>query len=665
MLISLLSPLLLIALEIHSSGSVSAMISPISGFSPGSDPIPIEELERWGQDRGERRWPTPPAAICALQGGGYAVILLDGTLERWKTGESLYDSVDRTSVQISGQATCLLQLEENRFLVGNDRGQLIAVDIGSKGTTTEWPAVAGGWQPVDLARRSSNSNLLLVDRLHGRVWELDSESGRPLHSWSGFIDPVAATEAGDLVYVTDRGWQRLIPCEDGEVRGRFDEALGDHGAAPGLFAGPGGCAAISDRWIFVSDTDNHRIQIIGTHGIALHHWGLHALKPRESAGRLHYPSGLVFDEAAKMVIVLEVSESRVQYFGARDPESLPDPAELWERVDLISHYGKHWALDRGTPGFLLAVLEPDSERVVVLDRRSEIPFEIDDVGGHGSRAALFRTPSGIDFMNLEGFQRFVVADRGNRRLQMFEIRRRPEARVIRESWITALVRSVDLAELTAVTPEWKSSAPPRPGAVACLDSGTIAVIDESASRVLLLDSRFQPLGVLGGAGILKRPVAIAADGDGFLIADAGARKILHWGVDGSKEVIDISAVGKQPDGKWAAIPAGVARHPDGTVIWTDALKGRLYRTDANGGTQQILGAATAEEISESKTGERELFNPGSLQIADDGTMWIVDHGNHRGVVLGKDGKVHHFGSGSYLPSAPQKKESGSGFGEES
>ena len=647
------------------SGAVLSTGPAVASVQKGPDPISVEELERWGQFRGEQEWSIPPAAICGLLNGGYAVILIDGTLELRRSGESLFDSVQRFTLKIAGQPTCMLQLTENRFLVGTDRGQLFSCDVKNESSPVEWAPPTGSWKPVALAHRGSNSQVLVVDQLHGQILELNSESGKTLQSWTGFIDPTAVTEAGKSIYVTDRGWQRLIPCIDGEESGRFEEALGDHGAAPGLLAGPGGCAAISGRWIFVSDTDNHRVQIFGTHGIALHHWGLHALLPRESSGRLHYPTGLVYDAESRVVIVLEISESRVQYFGARDAESRPDPAELWARVDLISHYGKHWAIDRGARGFLLAVLEPDSERVVVLDRRSETPVEIDEVGGHGSRAALFRTPSGIDFLNRSGFQRFVVADRGNRRLQMFEVRRRPEARVIRESWITALVRSVDLGELANTIPEWKSPAPLRPGALACLDSGIIGVIDDSSARVLLLNDRFQPMGVLGGSGSLQRPVAIAADGDGFLIADAGARQISRWRLDGSSKQIDLSAVSQQPDGKMEAIPAGVARHPDGTVIWTDSLKGRLFRTDSSGATQQILGAKIPEEASDTRTGERELFNPGSLQIAADGSIWVVDFGNHRGVVIEKNGNVRHFGSGSYLPAAQSEPKPESAPGGES
>ena len=171
------------------SGVVLSTGSSLALVQKGTDPIPIEELERWGKFRGEQKWSIPPAAICGLQNGGYAVILIDGTLELRRSGESFFDSVQRFSLKIPGQPTCLLQLTENRFLVGTDRGQLFSCAVNSEISPMEWAPPAGGWKPVALAHRSSNSRVLLVDQLHGHIWELDSEKGSQLQSWTGFIDP--------------------------------------------------------------------------------------------------------------------------------------------------------------------------------------------------------------------------------------------------------------------------------------------------------------------------------------------------------------------------------------------------------------------------------------------------------------------------------------------
>ncbi|OUU25158.1 MAG: hypothetical protein CBC13_02445 [Planctomycetia bacterium TMED53] len=615
------------------------------------DPISIDELERWGLFLGQRSWEQRTAAICGLDGGGFAVSLTDGTIELYRQIKPLGDPSSTVRIALPGVPLSLLQLSGDLFLSGTSTGQLFLLDLATGTRVKEWAKVPGGWQPVGLAHRESNSTILITDQLHGRVWEFDSSTAKPIHFWDGFIEPTATTSAGDRVWVTDRGWHRLIPCYDGEDFPRFDDGIGDHGAAPGLLAGPAGCVGISKRWFFVSDSDNHRIQVIGTHGVSLHFWGLHALEPRESEGRLHYPQSLVLDRNNKVLVVLEPSESRVQIFGPRDAESRPEPAEAWQRVDLISHFGRHWALDRGTPGFLLAVLEPDAERVVILDRRSENPIEIDDVGGHGSKATLFRVPSGIDFMSSSGFPRFVVADRGNRRLQMFEVRRHPDSIVIREAWVTALVRAVDLDQLALDYPDWKGSSPPRPGAVACLESGIIAVVDEASPRILLLDQFFQPLGTLGGPGQLRNPVALAADGDGILVADAGAHRIIRFGLDGS-----LSTIFSAKPAKDRPVPAGVARHPDGSCYWTDSNFGRLYRTDSSGTTELILGVEDSGSATPTKTAENELYRPGAVQISRDGQVWVVDHGNHRGVVLEPGSSVRHFGSGPYLPQNQRPRQ---------
>ena len=56
------------------------------------------------------------------------------------------------------------------------------------------------------------------------------------------------------------------------------------------------------------------------------------------------------------------------------------------------------------------------------------------------------------------------------------------------------------------------------------------------------------------------------------------------------------------------------------------------------------------------TGEKQLYRPRSVQITADGSVWVLDHGNHRGVVLKPDAtdgtivtSIRHFGSPPYMP----------------
>ena len=635
--------------------------------TPDLADIPVETLERLGLFHSVLEWPEDaPATICGLSQGGFALLTEAQQLWTVRWNESQFDRGESQSVPLKGKPSCMLEWDKGIFVIGSDLGELVLWDARESKVLRRWDGWGSPWEPVALSqyedpitagnkKETSVSRLLVADRIQGRVLKLDIDSGVLLHSWNGFIDPTAISVFEDQIRVSDRGWHRVISCMPGEDQGRFDQGLGDHGAAPGLFAGPWGLEIISRNWMLVSDRDNHRIQVLGRHGMAMHHWGLHSLIPRESNGRLHYPEEIVFDRDNMHVAVLEPSERRVQVFSVRDPEMAADPAESWQRVDLVSHFGESWAIDHGDESFLLVVVEPDSERISILDHRQQSPTEIDDVGGHGTKVTRFRTPSGVDFMHRSGYPRFVVSDRGNRRLQMFEVRRPPSALVVREPWITAFIRSVDLSQLAAMSPGWSSDVDPIPGAVACLKDGQIAVVDQGQPRILLLNDQFRALGLLGETAGLKKISAISEDGNGLLVADSSAQKIVRLGLDGSVKVIHSGSV----DGV-SVQPAGVARHADGSICWTDSKGHRLLKTNEDSGeTLVILGDTVGE--NRMKTGERDLYRPAALRITKDGKVWILDQGNHRGVVLDKEGVLKHFGSATYLPNAkigtPTKGES--------
>ena len=49
---------------------------------------------------------------------------------------------------------------------------------------------------------------------------------------------------------------------------------------------------VVDDVIRVTDRLNHRVQAFTPDGEFLHAWGMHALKPREGDGRIHYPTAI-------------------------------------------------------------------------------------------------------------------------------------------------------------------------------------------------------------------------------------------------------------------------------------------------------------------------------------------------------------------------------------
>ncbi len=580
--------------------------------------------------------PAVPTAICTTPGGGFALVTERPAqfLQIDVAGRKSADAVslpDRFS-----RPRGILPLRRGHFVVVDDSGVLGEIDRSGR-LVRLLPGPPAPWQPGAIAFAPGGEGFLVTDLLRRQVHLLDLD-GHHQRSWNGFVEPRGVCCVGERIWVSDRGYHRLLTLDPDLESVEVAQGIGDHGAAPGLLASPMGLASFSDRVLLVTDRDNHRIQVFGSHGISMHSWGIHALIPREAKGRLHYPETIALDEDALVCAVTEPSERRVQLFGVRDPEVEIEPAEMWQRVDLVSHYGEHWAVEGEQ--LLVAVSEPDSERVAVMALQPRTPFVLDEVGANGSLPTQFRTPAGLDFLPDRVFPRIVVSDRGNRRLQMFEIRRNQRAPLRREAWLIALVRTVDLAALAAETAGWNADFAPRPGAVACMKDGTIAVADDANQRILLFDERFRPRGILAARGLLEQATAIAADDDGILVADARQGQLFRFLPEGGPPTVVESA---------ALIPVGVDRHPDGSIWVTDAGRHALLRIPAGGGESQLV-------LEGPGTGEKQLYRPRSVQIAEDGSVWVLDHGNHRGVVVTTDAddgtvvtSIRHFGSPPYMP----------------
>ncbi|MEE2855810.1 MAG: NHL repeat-containing protein [Planctomycetota bacterium] len=575
--------------------------------------------------------PAVPVAICSLERGGFAVLterpahllIIDASGERDGEPVALPGVISRPRG--------ILQLSRGHFIVVDRSGVLGEIDRKGRWVRT-LPGPATPWQAGAMASGPGGKGWLVSDLLRGQIHHLDVD-GQVQNSWSGFIEPTGICAIGEKIWVSDRGHHRLFRFDPRSEQPDASTAIGDHGAAPGLLAAPMGLCSVADRFLLVTDQDNHRVQVFGRHGISMHNFGIHSMLPRIALGRLHYPTAVAFDRTTGVCAVIEPSERRMQRFGVRDPESPVPAAEQWQRVDLVSHFGAFWALQPG--GRLLAVSEPDSERISILVRDLENPFEVDDIGGHGSLPTRFRAPTGIDFLRGSASPRIVVADRGNRRLQMFEVPWEMTEPLSREPALIRLVRSVDVEQLATLHPSWNAPVPPRLTALACNESGTIAVCDDANSRILLLDERFRATGVFEAPGLLREATAISADGDGFLVADAGSGQLMRF-VPGQlvPELIETGST----------LPVGVDRHPDGSIWFTDGANHSLLRIPPEGGDAEvILGGAG--------TGERQLFRPRAVRIDEDGSVWILDHGNHRGVVISPEGQLRHFGSKPYLPAA--------------
>lgn len=103
---------------------------------------------------------------------------------------------------------------------------------------------------------------------------------------------IAADTAGSI-YVADSGNNRIVCWSEGKQQlvagiNRLDEEQGwlQSGDGPGEFDDPQGLALGDDGYIFVADTNNHRIQILDAAGRFVRAFGTEG----EEKGQLSYPS---------------------------------------------------------------------------------------------------------------------------------------------------------------------------------------------------------------------------------------------------------------------------------------------------------------------------------------------------------------------------------------
>lgn len=195
---------------------------------------------------------------------------------------------------------------------------------------------------------------------------------------------------GGHLFLSDAANHRIVRLDP--ATGAVTATWGDRGAFPGMFESPAQLAWDGSA-LLVTDTLNHRV--VGrfdASGKPLDQWGMHAVRPREGQGKIHYPSGTSVSPDGVIAVVSEPFERRVQLFTEELP---PDPAKprltaLPANEGLASHFSSEVAID----GQTLVVYEPESASALVFDMRNEPPIHVTTIGGPGmrARASSVRSP---------------------------------------------------------------------------------------------------------------------------------------------------------------------------------------------------------------------------------------------------------------------------------
>jgi len=448
-----------------------------------------------------------------------------------------------------------------------------------------------------------------------------------------------AVDARGRIFVADTDNHRVVRCDR---TGRVELTWGVFGSFPGQFAAPSAVEVAGER-LFVADRDNHRVEVFDLDGRPLYDWGLHALAPHEGAGKLHYPSQVALAPDGRRALVVEAFEGRAQLFGPAGAEDLARQ-RTQERLT-AAHYGS--ALDAA--GGLVVTTEPGGPAIVVLDRTLGEPVEIARSGGYGLAASSFVRPEGIELS--PDARLAYVADPGALRVSALRVEREPGTPLKFDPTLVRLSHQLDGVRLHALEPDPGGRWPLEPLALDCASDGELYVLDAANQEVRVLGPDLAPRRRFAGAG--RRPdqlvsaVDLAVDATNVYVLDQGAGRVQVYARDGAHR----ASFGRFGEGveSWLR-PAGIACAADGSLYVADEGRHRVLHFDPTG---RYLAGFGSRGL-----GRDQFHAPRGLACAlraGEERLVVVDHGNHRGLVLTLAGAFESaFGARIYTESTRAK-----------
>lgn len=514
--------------------------------------------------------------------------------------------------------------------------------------------------------------LVVSDAGNGRVqlMALDQGDWRALLR-GPIVRPVDACVMADgTLVVADAARQRL---DHVSASGEHLRAFSDWGSFPSLVSTPLGVEALG-ALVMVADTENHRVQAFDpAQELPLaYRFGVHAIRPGEGEGKLHYPRDIAVRRDGDLIAIPEPLDDRVQLF-ARAPGAEPEEDNVRASIGGPS---AHFGPQVSGSGQFLVTCSPESHKVQLHDMRLEEPIKIADLFGYGTRLGMLRGPSGL-WLDDEG-RTLLVTDVGNRRLTRVRLDVKPDEPLAQMPEIATYEDAldfsmVDLASLGSVMRggEEVKAAPIIPGPVCIVDCGEerfIVVADNGNEALIVLDDSLTPLQVVGGlfggpVGALGKITGLAAIESGFLVTCRNRETSMNLQPGASLYEFARAFPGEPgeaiftPTARGSKAPqrrlGGVAvRGSEIFVTVPDQAKVvRLRSMDpelrsASSGVDDEL--APVDSFGAEGLGRGEFLDPRGLAVLGDGRLVVIDHGNHRGQIFDAEGNfLSGFGSRLY------------------
>jgi len=442
-----------------------------------------------------------------------------------------------------------------------------------------------------------------------------------------------------------------------------DYQFGTYGTKPGQFIDPMGVAFDTKGLMYLVDSGNSRVQVLGADGTALRSWGRNGTGP----GQFVAPLDIAIDNAGNLFVV-DTGNDRIQVFG-------PDGT-------FLRQWGKHGSAPGqfsnprsvSVGGDRVFVADTDNQRVQVFDRNSRFLFEY---GSFGTESGQFNDPVAVT-VDEAGFS--YVCDHLNNRIEKFD----PQGKFV-DTWGKYGSHSGLMATPSDVS----------------YQGGRVFVADLINHRIQVFDPQGNFLFQFGrhpnapheGNGRLHYPHAVAANPSGksvvvcepfenrcqvFSKGDIQLAKSVddsawwdkatrfHYGTTAATAanylcvaepdthailLFDISQDRPQLIRRFGGHgdEPGKFKSPEGVAI--DLEHHRLFAADMGHNRIQIFSLEPTKEgdymasFGEAGTGPGQFHKPGTMKLDKDGNLYLLDVGNSRVQVFDKDLRfIRAFGS---------------------
>jgi hypothetical protein len=531
--------------------------------------------------------------------------------------------------------------------VGDDRAALGGVLLVARdGATTGVPLLPDDVRSRPVGVAWDGQRLLVADGGTPRVI-VCAPDGSVQGTWSvqAKVPAVLPTVLGGIaaangvVAVTDvaNNLVLLLSAADGSLQSQH----GDRGAFPGMWQSPAGVAWDGAAFL-VTDTLNHRVVRLDAVGKVLDQWGMHAVRPREGDGKIHYPVDAAASPDGRLVVVAEPFERRVQVFGHKLP---PDPKKPGTTpLPGIDGVASHFSTSLAVDGKTLLVYEPESASALIFDLRTDPPIHVTTFGGPGTRAGQFGQVTALCVD--DAANRLWLADPLRGVISEWTLLRDGTAPHF-DPFMARLVREVPLAPMGAAASAKDAARAPgagrEPAAVWPVDlrrsvDGTLVLLDANGPRLIGLDASL---------AMLPDPVPLAAEvfvpgqcaplGPLVGVTDPARRGIANALTPRAVQAASAQALRALQPLAGSVRPFGIAAIPGGpqggpqAVVVSDPGADRLLVLDpATWAVRATCGS------NGSKPGE--LWEPGAVAWSQAlGRIVVVDHGNHRIQTFTPDG----------------------------